>query len=155
MSPFDDARWATNWHVQAAVTPIRAVHTCPTKTETADQKLFGGCGDINQVYQSFRNAYPGETGPRNVLRVPDYIDLDVGIGKSFNIGEHYGLQLRWDVFNVTNTQHFSQISGSRTGFGVGRDPALRNASAPSDWSNFFPVVNGQARIMQIGARVSF
>ena len=45
------------------MTPIRAVHTCPTKTETADPKLFGGCGDINQVYQSFRNAYPGEGGP--------------------------------------------------------------------------------------------
>ena len=56
---------------------------------------------------------------------------------------------------MTNTQHFSQISGSRTGFGVGRDPALQNASAPSSWSNFLPVVNGQARIMQIGARFSF
>ena len=89
-SPFDDARWATNWNVQAGVTPIKPVHTCPTKTETADPKLFGGCGDINQVYQSFRNAYPGETGPRNIFRVPDYIDLDLGIGKSFNIGEHYG-----------------------------------------------------------------
>ena len=107
------------------------------------------------MYQSFRNAYPGETGPRNIFRVPDYIDLDLGIGKSFSFGEHYGLQLRWDVFNVTNTQHFSQISGSRTGFGVGRDPALQNASAPSSWSYFPPVVNGQARIMQIGARFSF
>lgn len=154
-SPYDDARWATKWNAQSGVTPIRKVHTCPTKTETADPKLFGGCGDINQVYQSFRNAYPGEGGPRNIFRVPDYIDLDLGIGKSFNIGEHYGLQLRWDVFNVTNTQHFSQVSGSRTGFGVTRDPALRNASAPSDWSNFLPIVNGQARIMQIGARFSF
>lgn len=53
------------------MTPIKPVHTCPTKTETADPKLFGGCGDINQVYQSFRNAYPGETGPRNIFRVPD------------------------------------------------------------------------------------
>ncbi len=154
-SPYDDARWATNWNAQSGVTPIRAVHTCATKTQTADPKLFGGCGDINQVYQSFRNAYPGEGGPRNIFRVPDYIDLDLGVGKSFNIGEHYGLQLRWDVFNVTNTQHFSQISGSRTGFGVTRDPALRNASAPSNWSNFLPIVNGQARIMQIGARFSF
>ncbi len=154
-SPYDSQRWATNWNVEAFDTPIRAVHTCPTKTETTDPKLFGGCGDINQVYQSFRNAYPGETGPRNVFRMPDYIDLDLGIGKSFNLGERYSIQLRWDVFNVTNTQHFSQIDGSRTGFGIGRDPALQNSSAPSNWSNFYPIVNGQARIMQIGARFSF
>src|SRR5207244_76952 len=30
-SPFDDARWATNWNVQANVTPIAPIHTCPSR----------------------------------------------------------------------------------------------------------------------------
>jgi hypothetical protein len=43
---------------------------------------------------------------------------------------------------------------SRTGFGVGRDPSLRSLTAPGNWSNFVQI-QGQPRIMQIGARYSF
>ncbi len=64
------------------------------------------------------------------------------------------LQLRWDAFNVTNTQHFGQIDLSRSGFGVVRDPALRNFTPPSTWANFIQI-QGQPRVMQIGARYSF
>jgi hypothetical protein len=62
--------------------------------------------------------------------------------------------LRWDVFNVTNTQHFGAIDSSRTGFGVGLDPKLNQLTPPGDWSNFTQI-QGQPRIMQIGARYSF
>jgi hypothetical protein len=44
-------------------------------------KLFGSCG-TDKVYQSFRNAYPGEIGPRNYLRYPGYVDLDMGLSKA-------------------------------------------------------------------------
>ncbi len=157
-SPFDDARWATNWNVQAGVTPIKPIHTCPSRPTQGDPKLFGGAGcDITAIYQSFRNAYPGETGPRNYLRVPGYVDLDLGLGKTFTMpwNEAHQLQLRWDVFNVTNTQHFGQISGSRTGFGVTRDPALRGSTPPAEWSNFLPIIQGQPRIMQVALRYAF
>ena len=155
-SPFDDARWATNWNVQAYVTPIHPISSCANRPTHGDPKLFGNC-DVNAIYQNFRNAYPGETGPRNYLRLPGYVDLDLGLGKSWKMpwNEGHQLQLRWDVFNVTNTQHFGSIDyGSRTGNGVGRDPALRHLSAPSAWSNFIQT-QGQPRIMQIGARYSF
>src|SRR5215813_11630551 len=105
-SPFDDARWATNWNVQAGVTPTGPIHTCASRPTSGDPKLFGGTGcDIDKIYQGFRNAYPGETGPRNYLRVPGYVDLDLGLGKTWNMpwSEKQQLQLRWDVFNVTNT----------------------------------------------------
>ena len=155
-APYDDARWATNWNVQAGVTPTSPVHTCPDRPVNGTPKLFGGCGDINKIYQSFRNAYPGESGPRNPFRLPGYIDLDLGLGKTWKMpwSESHQLQLRWDVFNVANWQHFGAIDGSRTGFGVRRDPALRDLSAPSNWSNFVQI-QGQARVMQVGARYSF
>jgi hypothetical protein len=41
-SPFDDARWATNWNVQAAVTPLAPISTCPTRSTTGEPKLLGG-----------------------------------------------------------------------------------------------------------------
>jgi hypothetical protein len=162
-SPFDDARWATNWNVQANVTPITAISPCPTRVGTPSPggtgapKLFGGSGcDVKAIYQSFRNAYPGETGPRNYLRLPGYTNVDIGLAKTFNMpwSERHQLQFRWDVFNVANKQSFGLIDGSRTGFGVARDPALRGLNPPDNWSNFTQI-QGQPRVMQVGARYSF
>ena len=160
-SPFDDARWATNWNDQANVTPINPIHTCSTRigtpgpAGTGAPKLFGGSGcDIKAIYQNFRNAYPGETGPRNYVRLPGYTNVDLGLAKTFSMSEKLHLQLRWDVFNVANHQSFGLIDGTRTGFGVARDPALRKLNAPSNWSNFTQI-QGQPRVMQVGARFSF
>lgn len=163
-SPFDDARWATNWNDQANVTPLGPIHTCPTRIGTPTSsggtgapKLFGGSGcDIKAIYQNFRNAYPGETGPRNYLRYPGYANVDLGLGKTFNMpwSEKHKLQLRWDVFNVANKQSFGLIDLSRNGIGVKRDPALRGLNPPRNWSNF-TAIQGQFRVMQVGARYSF
>jgi hypothetical protein len=155
-SPFDDTRWATNWNVQTRVTPLAPFQTCPDRTGTP--KLFGGSGcNEKAIYQSFRNAYPGETGPRNYIRVPGYMNADLGLAKTWHMpwSEKHNLQLRWDVFNVANYQPFAAVDISRTGFGVGRDPALRNLNPPNNWSNFLPVIQGQPRVMQVGARYSF
>jgi hypothetical protein len=156
-SPYDNARWATNWNVQANVTPIKPLHTCPSRPAVGPPKLFGACGDINAIYDSFRNAYPGETGPRNYLRLPGYIDFDFGLAKSWKMPYHDGhvIQLRWDVFNATNTQHFTAIdSTTRSGFGVALDPAANHSVAPAPWSNF-TAIHGNPRVMQVGLRYSF
>lgn len=161
-SPFDDARWATNWNDQALVTPINPIHTCPSRIGTplsaggtGAPKLFGSC-DIKAIYQNFRNAYPGETGPRNYLRYPGYTNVDLGLGKTLTMpwSEKHHLQLRWDVFNVANRQAFGLIDLSRTGFGVVRDPGLRGSNPPRNWSNFTNI-QGNPRVMQVGARYSF
>ncbi len=157
-SPFDDARWATNWNVQANVTPTAPItQTCPDRPTTGAPKLFGGTGcDIKKIYQSFRNAYPGETGPRNYIRLPGYLDTDLGLAKTWNMpwSEKHQLQLRWDVFNVANLQRFGLVSITRTGFGVARDPARRNLNPPTAWSNLTQM-QGQPRVMQVAARYSF
>jgi hypothetical protein len=153
-APFDDARWATNWNVQSNVTPTSPVHTCPTHNVDVP-KLFGSC-DTTKVYQSFRNAYPGETGPRNIYRLPGYVGIDFGLSKSWTMPwrEDQKLTFRWEVFNATNTQHFGAIDVSRTGFGVGRDPARRGLDAPDNWSNFTQI-QGNPRSMQVGLRYAF
>jgi hypothetical protein len=151
--PYDDARWATNWNVQANVTPTTAISTCPNRSNTP--KLFGGC-DLKAIYQSFRNAFPGETGPRNYLRAPGYMNADMGLSKSFDMpwNEQQKLQLRWDVFNVANYQPFGAIDTSRSGFGVARDPLRRNLTPPSNWANF-TAIQGSPRQMQVALRYSF
>jgi hypothetical protein len=152
--PFDDSRWATNWNVQANVTPTGPIQTCPDRA--AVPKVFGASCDIKAIYQGFRNAFPGEAGPRNYLREPGYMNVDMGLGKTLDMpwNEHHQLTLRWDVFNIANYQPFGTIDNSRTGFGVVRDPKLQNSNPPSNWANF-TAIQGQPRVMQVALRYSF
>jgi hypothetical protein len=155
-SPYDDARWATNWQVQSNVTRTTDIQPCFTMGDASNAPKFFGC-NTTEAYQSFRNAYPGETGERNTFRLPGYIVLDMGINKAFNLSRvHEGMkmELRWEVFNVTNTQHFGNIDGSRTGWGMRLDPKVRNLTPPANWSNFTEI-QGSPRVMQIGLRIEF
>ena len=154
---FDDARWATNWEVQSNATRTADFGACPTKPTMGTPKLFG-C-NTDYAFTHFRNAYPGETGERNVFRVPGYVVLDMGLGKTFHLNgltakipENHLLQFRWEVFNVSNTQKMGAFDASRSGFGIPLDPNL--GAPPSNFSNF-TAIQGTPRVMQITARYSF
>src|SRR5881628_1389820 len=82
-TPFDDARWATNWNIQSNTVRISSFESCPDRGGPNSPKLFG-C-NANGIYQSLRNARPGESGERNTLRLPGYMALDMGIAKKFNL----------------------------------------------------------------------
>jgi hypothetical protein len=151
-SPYDDARWATNWNAQSSGVRIKPIQTCPTQ----GGKLFGAC--LLDAYTSWRGAFPGETGDRNVLRLPGYFNLDMGLSKSFDMpwSETQKLQIRFEAFNITNTQRMGDIDSSRSGFGLQLDPdKITSASdIPSNWSNF-TAIQGQPRVMQLGVRFTF
>jgi len=157
--PFDNSRWATNWNVQSNVVRIRPIDTCPDRggvissvNPSGSPKLFG-C-NTQDAYNSFRNARPGETGDRNVFRVPGYVDLDLGLGKSFSMpwSEKQKLQIRVESFNVTNTQRLGQYDTGRSGFGVNLKPST--AKPPTNWANF-TAIQGAPRVMQFGFRYEF
>lgn len=150
-SPYDAATWATNWNAQSSGVRVSGVETCPTRGGADAPKLF--C-DPTGVYRSFRNARPGETGDRNVLRLPGYVNLDLGLGKTFTMpwSEGHKLQIRWETFNVTNTQRLGTIDSSRTGFGLVVNPQI--SSPPTNWSNF-TAIQGSPRVMQFGFRYDF
>ena len=167
-TPFDDARWATNWNVQSNSIRIKSFESCPDRGGPNAPKLFG-C-DPNGIYASLRNALPGESGERNTLRLPGYVSLDMGLAKKFRLpwgGEGgHTLELRLEAFNVTNTQRMGALTGGRTGYGIGLDPAGEPAgcsgagcvatplSAPTIWSNFSGI-QGKPREMQFGAIYRF
>ncbi len=150
-TPIDDARWATNFQVQSTGVLTKPIEPCVTK----NPPKFFGC-DPKGAYQSFRNPYPGESGMRNVFRLPGYVGLDMGLNKSIALGkdETRRLELRWEVFNVTNTQRMGARDTSRSGWGIAADPAVRNLAPPSNWSKVTGI-QGNPRVMQIGLRVQF
>jgi len=152
-TPFDNARWATNWNAQSnSVRTDGSIQPCPAR----GGRLFD-C-NLLEAYRSFRNAFPGETGDRNVFRLAGYVNLDMGITKSFNLpwSENQRLQLRVEAFNVTNTQRMNAPNtGSRTGFGIGLDPSTFNLDdIPVNWMRFVSI-QGAPRVMQFGIRYSF
>jgi hypothetical protein len=149
ISPFDAAQWATNWNVQSNGVRTRAVRAAINRNT---QNAFA---DQNAAYQSFRNARPGETGERNVLRGDKFTQLDLGLSKSFRMpwSESHRLQFRWEVFNVFNLQYFDDDNYTRSTFGLGQDPDLSPAS--SDFGRIFTSIKGAPRRMQFGLRYSF
>lgn len=164
-TPFDDARWATNWNVQSNTVRTRSFQSCPDRGGLDAPKLFG-C-DPDGIYQSLRNARPGESGERNTLRLPGYVSLDVGLAKKFKMPwEGHTLEVRLEAFNVTNTQRMGALTGGRTGYGVGLDPGgapfgcsgsscvSEPLTAPTIWSNFSGI-QGKPREMQFGAIYRF
>jgi Carboxypeptidase regulatory-like domain/TonB dependent receptor len=151
-TPFDNARWATNWNVQSNSVRTTNIQPCPER----GGRLFG-CNTL-EAYRSFRNAFPGETGDRNVFRLAGYVNLDMGLTKGFTLpwNENHKLQLRIEAFNVTNTQRMNAPNtGSRTGYGLGLDPSTFELDdIPINWSRFINI-QGAPRVLQFGIRYSF
>jgi Carboxypeptidase regulatory-like domain len=150
-TPFDAAQWATNWNVQSNGVRSVPIQSSPTRGGASDPNLFS---DPVSAYRSFRNARPGETGDRNVLRLPAYVALDMGLGKTFTMpwNENHKLQFRWEVFNITNTQRLGDVLLTRDGLGLDIDPQL---GTPAPVFGNLTGIQGTPRVMQFGLRYTF
>ncbi len=98
------AGWSTNWQLEGS-----AVQTGPTgkigvfRDSAGNPNIFQ---NPNQALGAFRFPYPGESGQRNNLRGPGYLELDNGLYKTWKITEQQSLKFAWEAFNVTNTPRF-------------------------------------------------
>jgi hypothetical protein len=159
--PFGFQRWPTNWQVSSSLVRVRPVETTSTDVN-GEPNIFG---DPLAALLSFRDARPGEGGDRNVLRLPGYVSLDAGLYKTFKLPwEGQAITLRWEVYNVTNTQRFN----TPTGFAVSAvDPFLAGqfglpaiTTAPADFGKYsatqVPLNETKAgRVMQFALRYIF
>jgi len=70
---------------------------------------------------ALRDPHHGETGQRNVLRSPNFWNLDMGLSKKFQApwSEHQSFSLRVDAFNVTNSNFFSSPNTTRSSSSFG------------------------------------
>ncbi len=153
ISPFDQAQWATNWNVQSS-----GVRLAPITAESprSTQNVFD---NPQSVFNMWRNARPGETGDRNVLRLPGYQTLDLGLTKNFKMpwNENHKFQFRVEVFNVTNVQYLGLDAPgtgiTRATWGLPQDP--ETSTAPSNFGKLYTAVQGSPRAFQFGFRYAF
>jgi len=62
--------------------------------------------DVPAALTPMRFPYPGEAGSRNNFRGPGYFGIDMGLAKSWKVGERMNLKFAWEVFNMTNSVRF-------------------------------------------------
>lgn len=157
--PSDGSIWATNWNVQSSGTRVSPLQM---QVNRQTQSAFA---NPQAAYNAFRNARPGETGERNVFRLPGYSTLDLGLSKTFKMpwSENHKLAVRWEVINVMNFQYFNADNFSVTSYALGTDPnicvpdpnPLKNCVVASDFGKIFSSIQGVPRRMQFGLRYAF
>jgi len=147
-SPVDIGGWPTNWNTRSWATPLRPIQSSPTRGGNGrPANLFS---DPTFAYNSFRSPAPGETGARNILRGMHFFTLDAGLYKSFTMpwSEKHKLTIRWETFNVTNTQFLTGNADVTNG----TDPQL---GSPSSTFYNFTGIQGTPRVMQFALRYDF
>jgi len=104
------AGWSTNWQLEGQAVQTGATGKIGVFRDSAgNPNIFQ---NPNQAITAFRFPYPGESGQRNNLRGPGYLELDDGLFKNWKITEQQNLKFAWEVFNVTNTPRFDAAQAS-------------------------------------------
>lgn len=155
LPPYDSSTWSTNFNVQTSVgmTGYIPPSGCPSRGgKGVAPNIFGKCG-VDTYYKYFRPSYPGETGQRNYFRYPGYISMDFGLAKSWKMPykEGHELQFRWDTFNLTNTQRFTDVTGSKSSWSIDAYDPTTIQSGFGDFGS----IQGSPRVMQFSLRYSF
>ena len=104
-------QWPTDWDLSG-----NGVQTAAVKTGTFYNPA--NIGEVNAFSNlagdaaAFREPFPGEAGQRNNLRGPGFFSVDASLAKRWTMpwNDGHSIQLRWQVFNVTNSKRFDPLS---------------------------------------------
>jgi hypothetical protein len=137
-------QWPTDWDLSG-----NGIQVAPIKTGTFyDPKNIGAVSAFSNLAagaSSFREPFPGEAGQRNNLRGPGFFTIDMGLSKRWKMPwiESHSIQLRWEVFNVTNSKRF--------------DPQSLNNSLDVYGSTFmdYTRLSTKPRVMEFALRYEF
>ena len=112
ISIFNGFNFPTNWDISGnAVELTNKISTGAFKNPADGSVNFFKVGGTAAA-AFFREPLPGEAGQRNILRGDGYFGVDLGLSKRWTMPwtEKQSLQLRWEVFNLTNSTRFDAQS---------------------------------------------
>ncbi|MDQ2843189.1 MAG: hypothetical protein M3Y72_19560, partial [Acidobacteriota bacterium] len=130
----------TNWQEEGnaltVVTPTSGAYKEPNGTVNM---FANGTAAVSD----FIHPYPGASGSRNTFRGDGFAGLDTGLSKRWKMPfEGHSLQLRWEVFNVTNLTRFD-VQSNR--------PEIDLSTQFGNYTNLLT----QPRVMQFALRYEF
>jgi len=101
----------------------------------------------------------GDMG-RNIFRDQGFKNWDISIFKNFKFKERYGIQARWEVFNVLNHPIAANPSGASSFVNTGNSPGPNSVFGASlltpDFAAGNPLIgSGSQRVMQVGLKLIF
>jgi len=112
-SVYNGAQWPTDWDLSGNAYQTGPVHTVgavenPCAAGTGQFGQVNAFGTGCNIQTSFVEPLPGQAGTRNNLRGQGFFGVDMGLSKRWQMpwSEHHSLQLRWEVFNITNSVRF-------------------------------------------------
>jgi hypothetical protein len=143
-SIFNGAQWPTDWDLQGNAYLVGNVKT-GSFHDPSDPGTVSAFSTQSSAQTQFIEPLPGQAGQRNNFRGDGYFSTDLGLSKRWLMpwSEHHSIQLRWEVFNVTNSVRF--------------DAQSINASIDSFGSSFgqYTRLSTNPRVMQFALRYEF
>jgi hypothetical protein len=109
-----DPGWTTDWQQSSNGVVTGKVKTRRHFDQNGAPQFFDNPDTINSGLATggpIRLSYPGENGQRNNFRGDGVFDLDLGLSKTWTLGDYGKLKFAWDVYNATNTDRFDVPSG--------------------------------------------
>ena len=139
-----------------------AAALCQSKAPSGGTLATGGCyvsPNGNSVIVPPALGTFGNMG-RNLLRDQGFKNWDFSIFKNFTFKERYGIQARWEVFNVLNHPIAANPSGASSSVNTGNTPGPNTAFGASfltpDFAAGNPLIgSGSERVMQVGLKLTF
>jgi hypothetical protein len=139
------AQWPTDWDLSG-----NGILTGSVKTgrfhDPSDPDVVNVFKTGADAQSQFVEPLPGQAGQRNHFRGDGYFSTDLGLSKRWILpwgNERHSLQLRWEVFNVTNSVRF--------------DVQSLQGSLDSSGSSFgqYTRLSTNPRVMQFALRYEF
>jgi Carboxypeptidase regulatory-like domain/TonB dependent receptor len=146
---FSDSATAAMW--------AKCTSVAPDPTTLAQ----GGCFLKGKSVMVPPKAGTYGTMGRNTLRDGGFRNMDLSLFKNFTFKERYGVQFRWELFNVFNHPIVANPYGASNGSGLGIDPGASPSTfgcgcATPDVAAGNPLVgSGSSRVMQLGLKFTF
>jgi hypothetical protein len=136
--------WPTNWNLSGCatqLTPLTAQTTRNANVKNGGPYMFA---NPSQAIKAFDFTLPGQSGSRNILRGDGIFNVDASVSKRFTMpyNEKHALQIRAEVFNLTNTATFDVNSASLS------------LGSPTTFGKYSNALN-TPRVMQFGAKYLF
>ena len=139
-----------------------AVNGCLAHAVSGETLVSGGCYVSNNGSSFITPPALGTFGNmgRNIFRDQGFKDWDMSIFKNFTFKERYGIQARWEVFNVLNHPIAANPYGGSSFVNTGNTPGPGVPFGASfltpDFAAGNPLIgSGSQRVMQVGLKITF